>query len=287
MGNFVARNGLISNNNSIITGSLNISGSITGGFFGTSSYVLSSSYALNVDTASFTTSTITSASYASSSTSASYATTASITLNPAYAPTPGIGYISPTIYFGAPEVSGTVAAATFGGLLLSPVLINRNCSLTTMSVVGSLNAATMTCSFALYSNSTSSNLPEYLLFSGSFSSSAAGTASIYNVNVSPTLSLQSDTVYWVGFVGSANFRWYYGQNVFNINSYTPLLGFRLSTSTANQNTSPNFIRTGSTYNAAGGAFFALPATASQVTSSYVYSGAPLSIPIMPVLRVTY
>ena len=49
MGNFVAQNGLTSNNNSIITGSLNISGSITGGFFGTSSYVLSSSYALNIN----------------------------------------------------------------------------------------------------------------------------------------------------------------------------------------------------------------------------------------------
>jgi hypothetical protein len=288
MGKFTVQNGLIGKNNSTITGSLNISGSITGGFFGTSSYVVSSSYALNADIASYTTATSSvSAVYASSSTSASYALTASIDINPAYAPTPNIGYISPTIYFGGPEVSGTVAAGNFGGLLLSPVLINRNCSLTTMSIVGSLNVANMTCSFALYSNSTSTSLPEYLLFSGSFSSSITGTSSIYNVNVSPTLSLQSDTVYWVGFVGSANFRWYYGQNVINIQSYTPLLGSRLSTSTTGQYTSPNFIRTGSTYNAAAGAFFALPATASQITSSYTYNGLALSIPIMPVLKVTY
>ena len=83
---FIARNGLIAQNNSTITGSLNVTGGITGSLLGTASYVTTAqtaSYVLNAISASYASSasyyggTVTSASYASSSTSASYASSIS------------------------------------------------------------------------------------------------------------------------------------------------------------------------------------------------------------------
>ena len=152
MGKFIAQNGIIAKNNSVITGSLNISGSILGEFFGTASYIITASYVLNSDTASYTsTISVLSSSYAESSTSSSYSYTASVAINPTYAPTNGVGYISPNIYFGSPQVLSNAGNASFNGLLLSPVLITKTCTFTTMSAFGGSAAGTPSCSLALYS----------------------------------------------------------------------------------------------------------------------------------------
>jgi hypothetical protein len=77
---FVTRNGLIAQANSQITGSLTVTGGITGSLFGTSSFAVSASYALNSTSASYSLNSTT-ASYAINSTSASYALTSSYASN--------------------------------------------------------------------------------------------------------------------------------------------------------------------------------------------------------------
>jgi hypothetical protein len=74
---FIARNGIIALNNSQITGSLNVSGGITGSLLGTASFAVSASYAVSSSYAS----NATSASYALNTTSASYAATSSYANN--------------------------------------------------------------------------------------------------------------------------------------------------------------------------------------------------------------
>ena len=79
---FIARNGLIALNNTIITGSLNVTAGITGSLFGTASWAqnaVTSSYILSAVSASFATSAslAQTASYVLNAVSASFASTAS------------------------------------------------------------------------------------------------------------------------------------------------------------------------------------------------------------------
>lgn len=105
MAQFIARNGLIAQNNSEVTGSLKVTGGITGSLFGTASYAstsLSSSFALNATSSSFalsssfssqansasfaiTSSFATSSSFALNATSSSFATTASFATSSSFA----------------------------------------------------------------------------------------------------------------------------------------------------------------------------------------------------------
>ncbi len=68
---FIARNGLIAQNNSAVTGSLTVTQGITGSLFGSSSYSSTSSFVQNAE----------SASYVLQAVSSSFATTASFALN--------------------------------------------------------------------------------------------------------------------------------------------------------------------------------------------------------------
>jgi len=70
---FVARNGVIALNNSVITGSLNVTAGITGSLFGTASFATTASFVANAVSASFATT----ASYVLNAVSASFASTAS------------------------------------------------------------------------------------------------------------------------------------------------------------------------------------------------------------------
>jgi hypothetical protein len=71
---FKIKNGYLSEGNSQITGSLNVSAGITGSLFGTSSFAITASHALNLSPTA-------TASYATQALSASYATTASYVQN--------------------------------------------------------------------------------------------------------------------------------------------------------------------------------------------------------------
>ena len=85
---FVARNGIIALNNSIVTGSLNVTAGITGSLFGTSSHAVTASFfggSISTAVSASYASSSTSASYASSSTSASYALNAGNTQTASFA----------------------------------------------------------------------------------------------------------------------------------------------------------------------------------------------------------
>jgi len=300
MAQFLINTGLISKDNSTITGSLNITGQITASHFGTSSYVITASYVLNSSTASYTATTSSaSSSYATTTLSASVAQTASIMLNPSYGPTPGIGVISPNIstLFPLGGTAGTTvitSSISQGGTLLFPFMVYKNCTLVTMSMLGG-TANNTTASIGLYSNSTNS-LPEYLLATATIRVATGNTnISLYTASNFTPLKLNANTVYWVGYTSNAAGPFYNWRPAFWLTNtsptYNPLLGYSIAVSGSG---SPiNFmysmwcIRSGS-YSTT------LAVTASQSTSSYFPpSGAYLSpgvnqyVLTAPYLSVTY
>lgn len=283
MNTFITQNGLKSNNNSVITGSLNITGTINGPLYITSSYVNTASYVINTLTASYTNiNIINSSSYSQTSISSSYTYTASVAVNPQYGPTPEIGYISPNIYAGKTSIFGVAGAGTFGGVLMSPVLINRNCTLTTMSIAGGSNSGTTTAICAIYSNNSTTNLPEYLLTTGSLTTSNVTACETIHSTAFAPINLIANRIYWVAFRGTANYKWaYYASNGYGT-SVNPLLGPRISTVAGSTIYQPiNCIRSGSlSYT------LTFSATASQSTGSYLLTNVT-NPPILPVLKVTY
>jgi polyhydroxyalkanoate synthesis regulator phasin len=103
---FIARNGIIAQNNSTVSGSLIITNGITGSLFGTSSFATN---AINATSASFATNT-TSASFATNAinaTSASFATTASFALNSAGGGGAGFPFTGSAVITGSLTVIGT------------------------------------------------------------------------------------------------------------------------------------------------------------------------------------
>ena len=287
---FIANNGLISRDSSIITGSLNVTGGITASFFGTASYVVTSSYSLLSATASYTAITsVASSSYALTTVSASIAQTASTVNGLFFEPTQGIGALSPNTYLGAPNTIQIIVTSSVNGTLLTPIIINKPCTLVTMSIVGGTSNNT-TCSFGLYSNSTSSNLPQFLLAEGILRSAAVTGPAVFNVSNFTPVKLQANTVYWVAFLSNATtfttFRYlFHGTTGFI--SYNPLLGNMMSV-TASNIVAPHWcIRSGSI--PGPGEITALATTASQDTGSYGFVGSAIinNPVVLPVLRVTY
>jgi hypothetical protein len=286
---FIANSGLISKDNSIITGSLSITNGITGSLFGTASYVITSSYSLSSATASYTLATsIDSSSYSLTTVSASLASTASTVNGLYYGPTQNIGYLSPNTYLGSCVAAGNFAVVNattvFNGTFLTPILINKPCTLVTMSIVGGTSNNT-TCSFGLYTNSTSSNLPEYLLAEGVLRSAAVTGPAIFNVSNFTPIKLQANTVYWIAFLtnapgGNTAFKFLNGTIGQNFMSINPLLGNMMSVSASNI-VYPHFcIRSGSVG-------VGLAVTASKDTGSYGFMASATSICILPTLKVTY
>lgn len=283
MGKFSINNNFTAKDNSIVSGSLSITEGITGSLHVTASFVYTSSYTINAATASYTTITLAdSASYSTNALTSSLSNTASYTLGPNYAPTVGIGYINPNIYIGDFNGFGTAATTAFGGVLFTPVVINKNCTLTTMSIAGG-GSAGVTASCGIYSNNPTTNLPEYRLTSGTIESISTTCQLIHSKNLT-SINLKADTTYWVAFSGHTNFRWTFSNiNVYGM-CYNPILGTRISTIAGSQIVhTVSFIRSGSQ------AFsLALAATCSQDTGSYfLNAGSYTNTPVLPVLKVTY
>lgn len=298
MPKFEANNGLISKDNSTITGSIIVTGQITASHFGTSSFVNTASYSLQSDiTANTSATSIDSASYATTVVSASVAITASTMLNPSYGPTPGIGYISPNIGmlsgFGAATTIAQ-ANASIGGPLMFPFIVNKDCTLVTMSMLGGVGN-NATASVGLYSNSTNS-LPEYLLALGTIrSASLNNNIGLYHATDFTPIKLYANNVYWVAFTSNVLGGFYTwrpaGWPANTCNSYNPLLGYAITVSGSGALAifaNPMWcLKSGS-----GGT--TLATTASQSTSSYSPpSGAygvfgNVNSPVAaPYLRVTY
>jgi hypothetical protein len=163
---FIARNGLIAQNNSTITGSLNVTAGITGSLLGTAStasyvtlaqtasYVTlaqTASYVTTAQTASYITGSIhtstnpaLSASYASSSTSASYAsssTSASYALTASSISSNYITDFLPVTFDG----QGAVININTNGTIYIPY----NCTITGWTLLESSNPTPLTASVTL------------------------------------------------------------------------------------------------------------------------------------------
>lgn len=303
MPQFSLNNGLISRDSSTITGSLNITGQITASHFGTASYVISSSYAFNSETASYTAATnISSASYATTVISSSITQTASIMLNPSYGPTPGIGVITPNIVILNSIVATGLAiptasigvGASLNGTLMFPFMVNKDCTLVTMSLFGAAQGTPTTCSIGIYSNSSTTSLPEYLLVTGSIRvATSNATVLLYETSNFTPLKLLANNVYWVAQTSTAAgafYAWRPAQfPAFTCPAYNPLLGYAIAVSGSGSPTNFAYplwcIRSGSFGTT-------LAATASQATSSYFpptgsYGGNAGVQLVAPYLRVTY
>jgi hypothetical protein len=295
MGNFKTRQ-LISKESSVITGSLIVLSGITGSFFGSASYADSSSYSFNSGTASYTDIvTVPTSSFANTATTSSIALTASFASGPQYAPTPSIGLISPTIYFGTPTSNINPTAIQYGGIHFSPVTITKNCTAVTMScVMANQLGAPATVRYAIYSNSTSSFLPEFLLGQCSSSIINTATAIINNANFSSPISLSANTIYWVAFAPFNGIRFLGDVFTYNFQTYNPLLQQRYLLQPLPVVTSLTYPFLGNNVIRSGSAFgLTFPATASQNSNTYtlIQSGS-VSVPavpgyVAPFIRVTY
>jgi hypothetical protein len=195
------------------------------------------------------------------------------------------------MYIGSPpNANASVATASYNGALLAPILINKPCTLVTMSIVGGASNNT-TCSFGLYSNSTSLNVPQFLLAEGILRTGATTTPTVYNVSNFTPVKLQANTVYWVAFLtngltnGLSAFRFFSALSGSNFISLNPLLGNTMSVSASNVVYPYWCIRSGS--NPAVGSVVALSPTASQDTGSYSLPVGFGQTAIMPTLRITY
>jgi len=96
---FIARNGLIAQNNSTVTGSLNVTGGITGSLLGTAS---TASYVNTAQTAS----------YILNAVSASFATTSSYALSASYAPDTTFPYTGSAKITGSLGVTGSISTTS-------------------------------------------------------------------------------------------------------------------------------------------------------------------------------
>jgi hypothetical protein len=269
--------------------------------YGTASYAVTTSYSLQSSTASYTTAvSINTSSYSITTISSSTTLTASAVTGLFYGPNSSIGYISSNIYIGAPNIfASLVTGTTFNGIMLSPILINKPCTLTTMSIVGG-SGGTLTASLGIYSNSNTNNLPEFLIASGTLRTGAVTGPSTFHVSNFTPITLNANSVYWIAFLpnattvgGISNWKWLYGSDGSTFYTLNPLLNTKLSYNTSSINGFPAWsIRTGSNPVAAGPY---LPLTASQDTGSYSLPAASGtgtgggfgSACILPVLKVTY
>jgi hypothetical protein len=282
---------LISKATSVISGSLIVNGTIQNNLFGTASYVDSSSYSINSLTASYTNITlIPTSSYSITVATSSISQTASYAIGPQYAPTVNIGNLSSNIYFGTPDAGLNQFNTAYGGIHFTPITITKNCSAVTMSCP-IITAGAAVIRYAIYSNSTSSFLPQFLL---SQCSASVGTinSTIVSAPLSTPLPLLANTTYWIAFAPATTVRFVGSATTQNYLSYNPLLHQRYTLVPTPAGITTPFlgnttIRSGSTY----GVTF--PSTASQTLSQYSLLQEGLNVlltypaPVMPFLRVTY
>jgi hypothetical protein len=290
---FVTRNGFISKNNSVITGSLTATLGITGSVL-SASYSNTASYTISSLTASYVVSAI-SASYSTFAATTSFATSASAALKVSYDTsariTDSIGYLYPNWCMTA--VSGTFSSVPGqDNILLTPLLIRENCylssSIVTFASTSSNNNAnvrigvysdngstlpnTLLCDFGIVGTTSASFQNKELLVPG-----AAGT----------TIPLKAKTVYWISVVCEAGVRlpvpyWVNGL-------YNPILQVELSASAAVAGLFP-FIKNIGSYGivSASSVTNGMPSALPQTITSYtVNSYQTSSLYIGPLIKVIY
>jgi hypothetical protein len=233
-----SRFGSLITNTHVFTGSMSISGSITG-FAGvtnnlTASYAITASYYGGSVTSASYASSSTSASYASSSTSASFATTAS--------------------YYG-----GSVTSASYASSSTSASYASSSTSASFATTASYYGGSVVSSSYASASTSAS-------YASSSTSASFASTASIVN-----TLNTGSGIYYPTFVTGSGNQVRYINSSSFNYNASTNVL--TVTSSYASQSLSSSFATTASYF---GGSVTSASYASSSTSASYASSSTSAS-----------
>jgi hypothetical protein len=282
---FVTRNGFISKNDSTITGSLTVTGGLTGSIL-SASYAITASYSPNSVTASYVVSAIT-ASYSSYAVTASYALSASVRLKPSYAPTVGLQtYIGP--YLCASETSASFLSSQVGldNIVLTPILINRDCTLVGVgvSLASTASGVTTNARLGLYADS-GIMLPGSRISDLAFVNTTSASAQYKEIGCN--IPLSAKTIYWVAVVGDNALRLPIPS--FNNTLLNPLLGYQLTSSGATTAQSNICVMNITNYVTASiGSNTSLPSSLSQVASTYtICSYFSASSYIGPIINVTY
>jgi hypothetical protein len=303
MQQFIIQSQFNSRDDSTISGSLTTNTLIQSSVIGTASYADTSSYTDNSLTSSYTTTSQTlSSSYSINSISSSIAYTASIVTDLGVGVNSTISFLNPNVYFGQYTTGHTKGSNTgllVGGALFSPIRIQKTCTCASMSAIffGTVNSSS--CFVALYTNGTSSNLPEYRIIHGETSKSTSTT--VYNnyfTSQSTPVTLYKDEIYWVamslsGASAATTIPSSGGEGNFNY-GFNPVLGTRFISPAGLQNWNSvgyQILRSGSTNLTTDN--YTLPLTCSQDIAQYntgsSISGVPVSIYniLMPSLKIQY
>lgn len=207
MNEFIARNGLIAQNKSTITGSLNVTGGITGSLLGTASFATTASYVtlaqtasyvVNAQTASYVT-TAQTASYVTTSQTSSYVTTSQTA---SFVTASAINGILPVANGGTSYVGGawTVFSSTITGFSGTPTQVITYITIgklmfVSVSISGTSN--TTSFSFTIPSNALSSKLYIGRGFDNTSTIKAASCETIASSNVVNVYSNNTQAV-WTG-----------------------------------------------------------------------------------------
>ena len=290
---FITRNGFISKQDSVISGSLTTTGGLTGSIL-SASYSVTASYSQNAQTASYVALAL-SASYASSSTSASYALTASANLNTSLElsqrATPGLGYLTPNWCY--TEVTGSFTSIPgLDNILLSPILIYQTCTLSALGLTFASTSSSTTATAQLGIYTDNGSMFPYTLVSGTvgdFGTITSSLSSLQYIEKSPssTITLQGKNIYWIAVVGDTALNLPVPKFVNCL--YNPLLQVTITASAPIGGVHP-VMRNITSYGIVSSSVVTsgLPTTMSQTTSSYtVNSYSTASSYIGPILKVTY
>jgi hypothetical protein len=201
---FVIREGFSSEANATITGSLTVTGGITGSL-ASASYAITASYSINALTASLV-SSIPTASFTNFAVSASQATLGSFVpsyatnytttqLNPNFITgITGSGYLSPMLY--STVNTGTATAnRQLNTVYLTPLYINSNCTVRKIGVLSQRVGANNNIRLGLYTNSNLM-LPETNL-SDTVITPLDNTARFYEAALATPVNLQAGEIYWI------------------------------------------------------------------------------------------
>ncbi len=280
---FVARNGFISKQDSEITGSLTITGGLTGSVL-SASYSITASYSNTSISASYVLSALT-ASYSDYAVTTSYAATASAALDTSYEisqfPTIGIGYITPSLCF--TEVTGAHSSIPrLDNIIATPFLVYNNCILTGSGITfGSTGSGVeATVRMGIYSDN-GNMLPGSLIQDLSFLSSSNTAFTYQELETNPNVRLNAKTVYWVVAVGNGALKLPVPRLVNGL--YNPILQVEITSSGLTS------LRNISSYGyVSGGASTGLPNTMPSTASLYtVNSYFTASAYIGPIIKVAY
>ena len=277
---FIARNGFISKDDSIVSGSLSTTGNIIANIT-SASYVISSSFATNSLTASFVINAVSSSVSDFASTS-SFAPTASILKNPSYAPTVGIGYIFPNVII----TTGSVAISRSLGLdriLFTPFTVEKTCTVSTMGVMFGSTGSEATARLGLYSDSGDTCPQNLIQDFGTVATSSIPLVYSAITPAAPTITLEKRKLYWTAVVGNANLT----LNICGLSNglYNPFLGV---TPVSGLVTVAGFYNISGLTSASVGSNTALPSTASQDINSYrLQTGSIDNLFLGPLVQISY